>query len=265
MPPDSTEDPRSEAIDQLEHLGLSTYAARTFVALVELEFGTAQDVSEVADVPRTRVYDAVDELHGRGLVDVQQSSPKEFYAISADTAGRKFDREFRERTTTLTTALDQLEPRDRTEEVRGVWTVDGNQSVTDRVVDFLGDAEEEIVYMTVEELLTDEIVAALRDASDRDVTIRLAGLSPTVQERIRDSVPEAEPFESLWLWSDTPAGRLMMVDGRKTLVSVRTNGDDEPPDAPRSETAIWGAGDANGLVVVLRTIFTWRLADSPGS
>ncbi|MBX0298224.1 helix-turn-helix domain-containing protein [Haloarcula nitratireducens] len=46
-----------------EALGLNTYAARTFVALVSLDEGTAQDVSEVAEVPQTRVYDAADELY----------------------------------------------------------------------------------------------------------------------------------------------------------------------------------------------------------
>lgn len=51
----------------------------------------------------------------------------------------------------------------------------------------------------------------------------------------------------------------MMVDRERTLVSVRTNGVDDDPGDPRSETAIWGAGEANGLVVVLRAIFTWRL------
>jgi len=71
MSPDSSENSRAVAVEQLTALGLSTYAARTFVALVSLGKGTAQDVSEIADVPRTRVYDAVEELRERGLVDVQ--------------------------------------------------------------------------------------------------------------------------------------------------------------------------------------------------
>lgn len=59
---DRSDDARSAAIEQLEALGCSTYAARTYVALVELGEGTAQEVSTVADVPRTRVYNAAAEL-----------------------------------------------------------------------------------------------------------------------------------------------------------------------------------------------------------
>jgi len=32
--------------------------------------------------------------------------------------------------------------------------------------------------------------------------------------------------------------------------------------APRAETAIWGSGETNNLVVVLKAIFTWRLCNS---
>jgi hypothetical protein len=103
----------------------------------------------------------------------------------------------------------------------------------------------------------------LGEAADRDVSVKLGGVSPDVQERIQDDVPGATMFESLWVWSDTSAGRLMMVDEQKTLVSALVNGAGAAPSDPRSETAIWGEGDANSLVVVLKAIFAWRL-DSDG-
>ena len=257
--PDPIDNPRAAAIEQLDEFGLSTYAARTFVALMGLGTGTAKDVSQVSEVPRTRVYDAIDELHGRGLVDIQQSSPKEFWAISADTTSRKFEREIDYRTSVLRNALNELEPAQRTEEQRGVWTVDGHTAVTDRVLEFVNGADDEIICMIVEELLTEDIIDAFRDAADRGVTINLGGVSPEVQERIRDEIPGANLFESLWVWSDTPAGRLILVDGTRTLVSVLVNGTDATPSDSRAETAIWGAGETNSLVVVLRAIFTWRL------
>jgi sugar-specific transcriptional regulator TrmB len=259
MSSDPSEDPQAAAVEQLERFGLSNYAARTFVALASLGTGTARDVSEVSEVPRTRVYDAIDELHDRGLVDIQNSSPRQFWAISAETASRTFEHELQHRTETLRTALGELEPVERKAEQRGVWTVEGQTAVTTRVLEFFDSAEEEIVYMTVEDLLTEELLAGLADAADRGVSIKLAGVSEDVQDRIQDATPDATIFDSLWVWSDTAAGRLMMVDGKKTLVSALVNGTDANPSDPRSETAIWGEGEANSLVVVLKAIFTWRL------
>jgi sugar-specific transcriptional regulator TrmB len=259
MSSDPSENPQSVAIEQLERFGLSAYAARTFVALASLGMGTAKDVSQVSEVPRTRVYDAIDELHDRGLVDILQSSPKQFWAISAETASRTFEHELQYRTEILRTALSELEPIEQRSEQRGVWTVDGQSAVTERVLEFFANAQNEIVYMTVEDLLTNDLIDGLSEAADRGVSIKLAGVSAEVQEHIQDDVPGATMFESLWVWSDTSAGRLLMVDGRKTLVSALVNGADTSPSDPRSETAIWGEGDTNSLVVVLRAIFTWRL------
>lgn len=259
MSSDPVEDPQTAAIEQLERIGLSAYAARTFVALASLGTGTARDVSQVSKVPRTRVYDAIDELHDRGLVDIQQSSPKQFWAISAETASRTFEHELQHRTELLRTALSELEPAERWTEQRGVWTVDGQTAVTERVFDFFASAEEELVYMTVEELLTEDLIEGLGEATDRGVSIKLVGVSTDVQERIQDEIPGATMFESLGVWSDTSAGRLMMVDGRKILVSALVNDVDAGPSDLQSETAIWGEGDTNSLVVVLRAILTWRL------
>ena len=259
MSVDPTKEPWAAGVEQLEHFGLSTYAAKTFVALASLGIGTAREISQVSDVPRTRVYDAVDELHERGLVDVQQGTPKQFWSISAETTSRSFEQEFQSRVTIFRTALDEIEPTERRSEQRGVWTVIGEDAVTARVLEFFDTAEEEIVYMTVEDLLTDEIIEALSTAADRGVSIKLGGVSSEVQEQIQDDIPGAEMFESLWVWSDTPAGRLMMVDNRRTLVSALVNGAESAFTHPRSETAIWGEGESNSLVIVLRAIFTWRL------
>jgi len=256
MPED---EPRSVAVETLTTLGMSTYAARTFVALTVLGDATAQEVSEVADVPRTRVYDAAEELQEWGLVDAQQATPKRFWAVSVDTAARQFDRMHDRRLRELTAALQALGPAERTEEQRGVWTVTGRTSVDDRVVEFVDDAEEEVVYTTAADLLTEAVIDALSDASARGVTIRLAGMSSTATARIRDELPGAETFESMWNWSDTPAGRLLMVDRERTLVSVLVAGGGDHPPEPLDETAIWGSGEVNGLVIVLRTLFTWQL------
>jgi hypothetical protein len=111
--------------------------------------------------------------------------------------------------------------------------------------------------MTVDDLLTDEHLDGLQAATERGVEIYLAGISEDVQERIQDTVPEAELFETLWEWRETPAGSLLITDEETALVSAFV--DDTATTEEIEETAIWGTGDRNSLVVVLRAIFTWRL------
>ena len=88
MSGNTSDQARAIAVEQLKALGLSTYAARTFVALVSLGEGTAPDVSEVADVPRTRVYDAADELRDRGPVTDGAAGGARFEITVAGSAER---------------------------------------------------------------------------------------------------------------------------------------------------------------------------------
>lgn len=259
MAGDSPNHPQTVAISQLEALGLSSYAARTYVALVSLGDGTAQEVSRVVDVPRTRVYDAVEELHERGLVDVQHSTPKRFWATPTESAARQFHEEYTSRIDRLSAALDGLESTVRPTEQHGVWTVSGQTAVTNRVIEGFDAATDEIVYMTVDDLLDDALIERLRAADDRGVDIKLAGMESEVEDRLTTALPEVELFESMWAWSDTPAGRVLMVDERETLASVFVPDVDERLPTRTRETAIWGAGETNSLVILLKAMFTWQL------
>jgi sugar-specific transcriptional regulator TrmB len=253
MNEDGPERTQAEAVRLLGKLGLSEYAASVYATLLRLGSATAREISEASEVPRTRVYGAVDALEEEGLVDVRYASPKVFSPASRETTTRRFQLDYEETVERLSTVLADIEPAQRRREQTGVWTVSGHEAVTERVLEFLGEADTEVVYMSVEELLTGEIVEALAAIERRGVDIQLAGISPATRDRIRTEIPSAELFETLWEWSDTTAGRLLMVDRETILVSVYTGG-----DAPE-ETAIWGSGERNSLVVVLKAIFTWRL------
>lgn len=247
-------DPRSVAIEQLEAFGMSAYAARTFVTLVELGHGTAREVSETSEVPRTRVYDAVEELRERGLVDVKHVSPREFLVVSVDTARRTFEREMTSRIDAMADALRELQPVERPENREGVWTVDGTGAVNQRVLGFLSTAEEDIVYATSENTLPIEIVEGFREARERGVSVRFASESPSLEQQIREAVPGVDISDSNGLVSAIPAGRFLIVDGESTLVSVRNPGEPSATPDEEKEVAIWGKGTGNNLVVVLKSI-----------
>lgn len=252
----STEQIEFECAELLKEIGFTEYEAYTFISLLRLGTGTARDIADLGHVPRTRVYDAVEPLHEAGLVDIKYASPKEYSVVSEETAIRKLELQLENTVTELSELFAELAPVEPRTEEFGVWTVTGQEAITSRGCEFINDAEDEIIFMTIDEVLTDEHLNRLHAAEERGVKIFIAGVSPAVQDRIQDRIPSATLFETLWEWSDAGAGSLLICDQRTALVSVLING--EPAD-DSDEMAIWGAGDQNSLVVVLRTIFTWRL------
>ncbi|HET7324592.1 MAG TPA: helix-turn-helix domain-containing protein [Halococcus sp.] len=253
MTDDTPERKRSQAVSLFCELGLTEYEARVYVALLRLGTGTAREIAEIAGVPRTRIYDATDRLTERGFVDVQRASPKMFRPASRETALRKLQLDHETTLGQLSEALSNLEPATERHEQTGVWSVTGRETVTERVLEFIAEADEEVVYMGREELLTGEVVEALAAADERGADIRIGSVSPVTRDRIKTEIPSAEPFETLWDFAATPAGRLVMIDRETILVSAFTDG-----GTPK-ETAIWGGGERNSLVVVLKAIFTWQL------
>lgn len=242
--------------DRLRDLGLTDYEAQTLIALVRLGTATAKDIADAGGPPRSRVYDAIESLQEWGLVDVQYATPQRFTIISRDSIVRKLDLA---RKNTINETAEMLERLDSTEpqtEQFGAWTVTGHEAVNQRIQEFIDEAEDEIIYLTVDALLTEAVIDRLQDADDRGPNIYIGGTSDTVQDRLQDAIPSATLFETLWEWTDTPAGSLLITDKQTALVSVRV-GEMESDD--REEVAIWGTGHRNSLVVILRAIFTWQL------
>ncbi|MFC7212907.1 TrmB family transcriptional regulator [Saliphagus sp. GCM10025334] len=254
------EQAEAEALDRLQELGLSQYEAQTLINLLQLGTGTAQDITRINGVPRTRVYEAADRLHELGFVDIQHTTPRKFTVISKETIVRTLNTKRETTITELRECLEEIGPAQPQREQFGVWTVTGREAVSSRIDEFVAEADEQIVYMTVDELLTDTHLDALQAAADRGVDIYLAGISEAVEDSVREEVPSIELFETLWEWQDTPAGSLLITDEETALVSALVNGASGADEI--EETAIWGAGDRNSLVVVLRAIFTWRLDDT---
>ena len=251
----------NEAVELLEELGLTEYEARCFVALSRVRKATAKQISELSDVPRSRVYDAVDRLHRRGLVDVQQSDPREYQAIPTDEALETLREQYDTTLSQLDDALGDLRKSEDLEE-SGAWAIADHEHVTNRIDSLLGDADEEIYA-----LVTDERAAERRlrhemaDACDRGVDVFVETPSVDLADRFREDIPEAT-VATTTLAGDTASveekwlSRIVMVDRRSMLMGALTDG--ARPGSAR-ETAIWASGSDHGLVVGLRHLLGARI------
>ena len=214
------------------------------VALSTLGSSTAKAVSDAVDVPRTRVYDAVDELRERGLVDVHESSPRQFVAVSAETACRRLEADTDRRLALLSTALGELETdSQRDHEIR---QLNDKAAIVDRLVAFVAAADDEIIYLAGDEQLSAPLVEQLAAAADRGVAVRIGGLSADQRQQLDEQIPT---FSRRSTNGELPSlvSRLLVVDGSNTLVGLR-NG------TPTDEQAIWSTGETNSLGLLLESI-----------
>jgi len=248
------------AVDALDALGLSTYEAKVFIGLQKLGAGTAREVAEVTDVPRSQVYGAADALAGYGLVDVQQADPTRFRPVDTDEAHERLVDRLE---STADRAFDYIEDvageyaDDDGERTEAIWTATGRETVAARAGRLIDDATTRVVYGTSDlDYLEPAVAERLEAAADRGVTVVVVSVNDAVGDAVADvdgvrfqPVPDERDAE-------VSTGRLLVVDGDTMLLSV------VPADAMSGvdrETAFWSADTA--LATVLVTIMDGWFGD----
>mgnify|MGYP000256504751 FL=1 len=237
------------AVAALGELGLSTYAARTFVGLQKLGVATASEVADVTDVPRSQVYGATEELESVGLVDSQQGSPRRYRPVDIEAARDLLYQRLRAR---ADDALDHLEAvrgqrahHDDTQEA--IWTTDGRTNITARMTDLVARADHRVLFATghprfVGGALTEALAEA--NADGRSVTVASG------EAAVREAAADAGLDATRVLDGSTPdidIGRLLVVDDDTIALSVLPM-----PKLPHveAESAFWSEGTAFATVLV---------------
>jgi len=138
-----------EAIEVLQQLGLKEYEARCFVGLSRLEAGTAKQLSEMTEVPRTRVYDAIRVLEAQGLVEIQHSRPQRFRAVPLDEATETLRDQYEARVQRLHDVLDPVEIVDSDDDsaIQQVWAMAGRAGIENRTNQLILEATDEVVLV----------------------------------------------------------------------------------------------------------------------
>ncbi|RCU44192.1 TrmB family transcriptional regulator [Haloplanus salinus] len=258
----NTTDSLEEAIEVLQQLGLKEYEARCFVGLSRLHTGTAKQLSEMTEVPRTRVYDAIRVLEAQGLVEIQHSSPQQFRAVPLDEATETLRDQYEDRVERLHDALDTVEVVEADDEttIQQVWAMSGRDAIENRTDQLIEDAAGEVVLVVGDEsLLTEDLVATLNDVGN-GVDLLIGALTESLQDQIQTAVPDATTFISGLEWlhgqdateNEIAIGRLLLIDRSTILVSSLM------PDT-KDEQAIFGEGFENGLVVIARRLMAQGL------
>jgi sugar-specific transcriptional regulator TrmB len=255
----ATDERLEEAVQGLQQLGLQEYEARCFVGLSRLPSGTAKKLSEITEVPRTRVYDAIRVLESKGLVEIHHSSPQQFRAVSLEEAMETLRDQYESRVSRVQRALEDLDAAEEAEAspIQEVWSISGTVAVEHRTTEIVGEAEQEVLLIIGDEsMLTGGLVAALTDI-DENTALVVGAVSERLREDVRDAVDPTATFTDRldWLRTDgsrSDIGHVLLVDRSKLLVSSL------PPDAEEMH-AVYSSGTGNGLVVLTRRLVSEEL------
>jgi len=240
----------------LKELGLSKYAAETFLGLQRTGPATASDIAAVADVPRSQVYGAAEELEQLGLVNVQSANPKEFRAVSPSTAGDLLRSRVTRQTTEVVNKLEAMQDTatfaDQADS-EALWRIRGITNSNQQVIDLLESAESQILYYyTATAFLPTTVGEALEAAANHDRSVSVSVPTSIADESVPVPTGGAINFETV----EPPAAivtnctRLLIIDDSAVLIGITT------PQAADEELCFYSTGEQTTppLAAAFRTV-----------
>lgn len=252
-----TDSTQADAVAALQRLGLSKYEAQVFCALQPIEKATASDIAKNSDVPRSQVYGAAEGLEELGLVDVQQSNPRQFRAVGLEEARAHLQAKLEREQDRAFDALNSLQqqPIDETETQEDIWTIRGQKTINDRVAQLISNANRRIIFGARDPSMVNEnVIEALAKAKDGDIDILITSGNPSVCQFFEGRGFDSHHFP-MKPDDDDRSGRVLAIDSDVILMSVLVP---VSQDQMQSEVAFWsdGTGFASILIGLLETWFS---------
>lgn len=227
----------AKVFDALKGIGLNLYERRLWVALLARGTSTAGELSEIANVPRSRTYDVLQSLAEKGFVVVQTAKPIRYVATapeeSLERAKKKLEEDFKE----TQQRIDDLKDSPVMRELNEVFSqglklvtpeditgsLKGRYSVFQQLDTMVRDANKNINIVTTPEGLNDLLsnhIDALKKAKERGVDIRIAA---TGTEKCSEAIKAFNSIADVKVVDEKEVpvtGKFMVVDGKQMMLSL---------------------------------------------
>ncbi len=232
-----------DRIQKLKSFGLTDYQARAYLALLDLGTAAGSQIPAASRVPRTRVYETMQQLHEKGLVQILPEKPLRYKPVAFSLYLRHVAEDHRRKAEQLAASAASLAREfsvsaSHVPEERGRFeAIYGRRNVRDRLVEMYRHAETEIVAIGSVHSparILHGLGAELEERTALGVTVKLAFYTS------RDNEPEVRSLsrssEIRHIDFFTPVDR-HGVDGRQFLMSHPIPDDDSPLRG--EDIAIW--------------------------
>ncbi len=215
---------RPEHMEKVQDYGLTEYEARAYLALLELHGGTAREVASLSRVPRTKIYQVLDDLHEKRLAEMIPERPKRYIAVPFEEYLSRFEEDYKQKLEKI--AEDRVLAREELIPSGGMETTQagsfqvfkGRKNVTTKVEEMIQDAETDVFHIG-------SCAAAKRFSYHTPVLKEVTGNGVHVRTMFPKSTTETTGLDELHesceirLREEDPAGAaILIIDDKAALV-----------------------------------------------
>jgi len=220
---------------------LNLYEVKLWTALLSRGVSTAGELSDIADVPRSRTYDVLESLERKGFVIVKPEKPIKYLAISPNEVLERVQKRLLEHTEEKQKRLSGLKDSDILKELAQLYkqgiepmqptdfsgALKGRHNLYDHLALLCKEAESSICMATTEDGLMRKVRALkpiLEKAKNRGVKVKIAA---PMNEKTKEALEKLEGVAEVRDVKDID-GRFCIVDGKQILFMLLDDKDVHP-------------------------------------
>jgi len=239
---------QKEFLNKIRDFGLNSYESKLWTALLSRGVSTAGELSDIANVPRSRSYDVLESLEKKGFIIMKLGKPIRYTAVPPSEVLERVKRKIQDEAKRQEESIDLLKKSEILKELntlhsQGLELIDhtslsgvlkGRENLYSHIESSIKNAQESIHLVTTEDGLLrkkDVLLRALEKAKARGVKIHLG--APVT----KDNGEVIAAFSKVADVRDSKdfSGRFCIIDGQSLTFMVM----DDAEVHPSYDIGIW--------------------------
>ena len=250
-------------LNKLRDFGLNTYESKIWTALLSRGISTAGELSDIANVPRSRSYDVLESLEKKGFIIMKPGKPIKYLTVKPEEVIERIKKKVEEQTEEQLALIEKLKSEkildelsslhsqglDLVESIDLTGAIKGRKNIYNQLASMIKNAKKSITLVTSEEGLIrkkDILIRHLKKAKESGVKIKIAAPIEAKEKELTDLSNIAD------IKNTKIKSRFCIVDNKEILFMLMN---DEKVH-PNYDLAIWANTEffANFLVKAFEKI-----------
>ena len=234
---------QNDFLNKLKDFGLNSYEAKLWTALLSRGVATAGELSDIANVPRSRSYDVLESLERKGFVIMKLGKPIKYIVVPPSEVIERVKKNISDEATKQVEVLENLKKTEILKELNDLHTqgvelvepadltgcIKGRANLYSHIQNSIKTAKKSVSIVTTEAGFLrkqEALYSAISKAKDRGVSVKI--IAPTKQADKLKSVAQVRSTSESF-------ARFCLVDN--TAVTVMAM--DDKNVHPNSDFGIW--------------------------
>ncbi|RLG07982.1 MAG: TrmB family transcriptional regulator [Thaumarchaeota archaeon] len=237
----------------LHNLGLTDYEMRAYISLLKAGKLTASQLSEVAGIPYSKIYDVLENLRKKGWIRGEGGRPAKFCArppkVALDINRMRIEGELKRYEEVALAELLPIYQRTGEKEKHDVWVLKGETSILSKIRDLILECENELQVAApwMNKDLLNLIFPSLALTANRGGEIKVM-LSSSCDLNLAKKLGQVAEIR----FRDQMFGGGAISDSKEAIIILGTEEDEKP------NIAIWSDHVALARIAKVYFDYLWR-------